>query len=391
MRERRNTDVIETDILIVGGGIAGCGTAYFLAREGAEVLLIERDQVNAHASGSNSGSLHAQIPYEPFVEIGPDWAEVFAPSLHLLRASMELWSRLPGELGEDLEVSLGGGLIVAETEAQLREVRRKAALERASGLEVEELSRTDLERIAPYLARRMAGGAICATEGKANPLLATPALYRAAVRHGARFLTGVTLNALAREGTRFRAETNKGPIRANRIVNAAGAEASDIAALLGVRVPIEGFPIQTTVTEPTAPLTKHLLYYAGGRLSLKQAANGSLLIGGGWAAERDGRTGALRINWQSLTSNLAIARAVVPAVAGVRLLRAWPAVVNGTADWKPVLGELPGVPGFLMTVFPWLGFSAGPIVARITADILLGRDPGFDLGPFSAARYLGSS
>ena len=104
--------------------------------------------------------------------------------------------------------------------------------------------------------------------------------------------------------------------------------------------------------------------------------------------EVDDAAGALRINWQSLASNLAIARSVVPAVANIRLLRAWPAVVNGTADWKPVLGELPGVPGFLMTVFPWLGFSAGPIVARITANLLLGRDPGFDLSPFSAARYM---
>jgi sarcosine oxidase, subunit beta len=382
--------VTETDILIVGGGIAGCGTAYFLAREGADVLLIERDEINGHASGSNSGSLHAQIPYEPFVEIGPEWAEVFAPSLRLLRASMDLWTHLPEELGEDLEVSLGGGLIVAEDETQMREVRRKAALEREFGLDVEELSASDLARIAPYLARRMAGGAICTTEGKANPLLATPALYRAAKRYGARMETRVRLTALRRDGQSFHAETTMGPIRANRVVNAAGAEASDISALLGVPVPIEGFPIQTNVTEPTAPLLKHLLYFAGGRLSLKQAANGSLLIGGGWAAERD-QTGALRINWQSLASNLAIARSVVPAVANIRLLRTWPAVVNGTADWKPVLGELPGVPGFLMTVFPWLGFSAGPIVARITADLLLGRDPGFDLSPFSAARYMGGA
>lgn len=378
----------DTDILVIGGGIAGCGAAYYLAREGAEVLVAERDGINAHASGSNSGSLHAQIPYEPFAEPdGAAWAETFAPSLRLLKASMALWRALPEELGTELEVSLGGGLLVAEDEAQMRQVAAKAALERRFGLEVELLSAADLRRVAPYLAPRMVGGALCSTEGKANPLLATPALAAAARARGARIEAHLPVSALRREGQVFLADTPKGPIRARRVVNAAGAEASDVSRLLGIAVPIEGFPIQTNVTEPAPRVMTHLLYYAGGRLSLKQAANGSFLIGGGWAAERDA-DGALRVNRASLMANLALARDVVPAIAGVRLVRTWPAVVNGTADWKPVLGEVPGVPGFYMTVFPWLGFSAGPIVARVTAELLLGRDPGFDLAPFSAQRYL---
>ncbi|MFN0043117.1 MAG: NAD(P)/FAD-dependent oxidoreductase [Alphaproteobacteria bacterium] len=380
----------ETDILVIGGGIAGCATAYYLAREGVDVLVLERDEINAHASGANSGSLHAQIPYEPFVEIGEEWAEVFAPSLRLLKASMALWRDLPAELGADLEVSLGGGLIAAENEVQMRAVERKAAIERAFGLEVELLSASDLRRMAPYLADDLAGGAICATEGKANPLLATPALARAARARGARIQTGITVTALLRDGAAFRAETAQGAVRARCVVNAAGAEASNVSRLLGLEVPIEGFAIQTNVTETTAPMIGHLVYFAGGRLSLKQAKNGSLLIGGGWPAARDG-AGRLGVSWDSLVANLAIARRLVPEVARLKLVRTWPATVNGTADWKPVLGEVPGIPGFYMTVFPWLGFSAGPIVARVTADLLLGRDPGFDLAPFSAARYLGDA
>jgi glycine/D-amino acid oxidase-like deaminating enzyme len=115
---------------------------------------------------------------------------------------------------------------------------------------------------------------------------------------------------------------------------------------------------------------------------------GTVLIGGGWPARVDPRTERLQISRDSMADNLGIACNVVPLVGGLRLVRTWPAIVNGTADWKPVLGEVRGIPGFYMTVFPWLGFSAGPIVARITADLLLGRDPGFDLEPFSADRYL---
>ncbi len=68
-------------------------------------------------------------------------------------------------------------------------------------------------------------------------------------------------------------------------------------------------------------------------------------------------------------------------------MRTWPAIVNGTADWKPVLGAIAGIPGFYMNFFPWLGFSAGPIAARIVADIVLGKDPGWDMRLFGAGRY----
>ena len=83
-------------------------------------------------------------------------------------------------------------------------------------------------------------------------------------------------------------------------------------------------------------------------------------------------------------SNLATAARVVPRVAGARLLRVWPAIVNGTADWKPILGEVPGLPGFFMNFFPWMGFTAGPIAALITAALVLGRKPPIDISGFSA-------
>ncbi len=105
------------DILVVGGGLAGCATAYYLAKAGAEVLVVERDDINMHASGSNAGSIHAQIPHLPFVEEGDDWARTFAPTIPLLLASIDIWKGLSAELGSDLEVATPGGLLVAETEA----------------------------------------------------------------------------------------------------------------------------------------------------------------------------------------------------------------------------------------------------------------------------------
>jgi glycine/D-amino acid oxidase-like deaminating enzyme len=378
----------ETDILIIGGGLAGTATAYFLARDGAEVTLVERSDLNTQASGSNAGSIHAQIPHEPFMIEGEDWARIFAPTIPLMLASIRLWQRLEAELGADLEFHLGGGLLVGESEAQLRDIERKARLERAQGLEVELLGAAELRRHAPYLSERMIGGAYCPTEGKANPLKVTPAFATAARRHGAEIIAHCPVTALAAEAGFYRAETGAGSIRARRVVNAAGAEAGHIAAMLGLTLPIQGHPIQVNVTEPVAPLVPHLVYFAGEKLTLKQAANGSFLIGGGWPARWSRAARRPAVDLDSLRANLATAQRVVPALSSVRLLRVWPAIVNGTADWKPILGEVPGLPGFFINMFPWMGFTAGPISALITAELVLGRKPSMDIAPFSALRHV---
>jgi glycine/D-amino acid oxidase-like deaminating enzyme len=379
---------MHSDVLIVGGGLAGAAAAYYLAREGAEVLVVERFELNAQASGSNAGSLHAQIAHEPFVTEGEGWARAYAPTIGLLLESIEMWKGLEAELGADLEVSVAGGLLLAQTEAQGADIRRKMAIERAHGLDIEWIDRAGLANLAPYASSKMIGGAFCPTEGKANPLKATPAFVRAAEKHGARFMTRTNVTGLAADGTGYRVETSAGPIRAGRVVNSAGAEAGRIAAFLGIDLAIDGNPIQVNVTEPVEHFIPHLVYSAGEKLTLKQAKNGSLLIGGGWPARWSAQAPRPVVDLASLRSNLAVAAEVVPRVASARLLRVWPAIVNGTADWKPILGEVPGHPGFFMNMFPWMGFTAGPISARVTAELVMGRTPSLDLAQFSALRHV---
>ncbi len=379
-----HSPALRCDILILGGGLAGSAAAYYLAREGAEVVVVERFDLNTQASGSNAGSLHAQIAHEPFVGEGEGWARNFAPTIRLLVESIKIWQGLEAELGADLEVSVHGGLLLAENEAQAADIRRKMAIEREHGLEVEWIERAGLASLAPYASPRMVGGAFCPSEGKANPLKATPAFVRAAEKHGARFLTRRNVTGLAPESGGYRVETSAGPIQAQRVVNSAGAEAGRIAGFLGIDLPIEGHPIQVNVTEPVAHFIPHLVYSAGEKLTLKQAKNGSLLIGGGWPARWSNAAERPAVDLASLRSNLATAMAVVPQLGSARLLRVWPAVVNGTADWRPILGEVPGLPGFFMNFFPWMGFTAGPLCAQITAALVLGREPPVDISGFAA-------
>jgi len=375
--------VVRTDVLIVGGGLAGSATAYYLAKAGAGVTLIERGALNARASGANAGSIHLQIPHTEYVALGPAWARGFAPVLPMMRASAAMWTELSAELGVDLEVALTGGLLVAETEEQLRVVADKAVLERAYGIETRMLGQDELRALAPYVSPRMIGAAFCAGEGKANPLKAAPAFAAAAQRLGATILPDTPLLGLEAEPEGYRAQTPRGPLRARRVVNAAGAEAATVGRMLGLDLAIDGLPLQVSVTEPVAPLVHHLLYSAAGKLTLKQMSNGTCLIGGGWPSRRRA-DGSLALDPASLVANLAIAALTVPALAEARIVRSWPAIVNGTADWRPIIGEAPGRPGFFLSLFPWMGFTAGPIAALTTAELVLGRRPGIDLAAISA-------
>jgi glycine/D-amino acid oxidase-like deaminating enzyme len=141
---------------------------------------------------------------------------------------------------------------------------------------------------------------------------------------------------------------------------------------------IAGLMCAWNLAEPVAPLIPHLVCSAAGKLSLKQVANGGLVIGSGWAkgVRANGDLAPIPAN---ITGNMAMAAGVVPATAAARAIRTWTAWVNGTPDWRPILGEAPGRPGFFLALFPWVGFSAGPMTARITADLVLGRKPALPL------------
>ena len=378
---------MNADVLVIGGGITGCALAYFLAQAGVRVTVLEQYDLNTQASGSNAGSIHAQLDHNIFADGREAEVKTIAPIVPILMAGIEFWKELEKELAQDFELEIIGGLLVTDRPEQMTTIERKVAYERSIGLDIDVVSATDIRRIAPYIAERMIGGAFCPIEGEANALVVTPALARAAIQHGATILTSTKLAALTRSATGFTAETSRGPITAQTVVNCAGADGGDVSRMLGVDLPIFGEPIQVSVTEPAAPLVHHLVYYAAGRLTLKQTKRGALIIGGGWPSRTDD-SGRLTLRAESIRDNLRVCQHVVPKAGSVRVIRTWPAIVNDTRDALPILGEVPGSPGYFVASFPRMGFTGGPISASVVANMILGRPQNIDVSAFSPARFL---
>lgn len=389
MTERHEPGVAldDTDVLVVGGGIVGCSTAYYLARFGVDVALVERDDLNTGASGANAGSLHAQLTSRYFADGPPSRVEAAARTLiPLSREAVDTWEELSRDLDHDIEFMKGGGLMAAESAAEMDLLRRKASLEQAAGLDVHLLSRSEARSFAPYLAETVQGIEVCPIEGKINPLLATPALARGATRSGARIHRRAGLLSLERDGGGFLAKTARGVVRCRRVVVAAGVGAAAVAAMVGLCLPGEARLQHMNVTVRTRPMLPHLVQHAGKRLTMKQSASGTVIIGGGLPARRDPATGKIQVLRDSIEANLKTARNLVPGTARLQLLRTWGGESLMT-DGNPILGGVSSVPDFHLAIPANSGTTTGPLCARLLAESLSDRRPSLDLDAFSIERY----
>jgi glycine/D-amino acid oxidase-like deaminating enzyme len=370
----------ETDVLVVGGGLAGAALAYYLAKEGVEVTLLERSDLNREASGTNAGSFHFQIALHQLTSWDADDArERLLGEVRLLVEGASMWSSLEDELGASMDVHITGGLMVAETQIELQLLIDKQKIERDAGLETSVLVGSELRSFAPYLAEDLAGAVWCATEGHANPLLAAPLFALRASEHGAAVRTQAGVTAVeAHDGPppahRFTVTTTRGTIRAHRVVNAAGAWANDLAALSGLRFPIRAEGLHLNVSEPRPRVLEPMVQHIGRRLTLKQSTSNTFIIGGGWPARREPAPARYSTLWESAAGNTAVAVRVMPSLADVKIVRTWSGVMAFTDDLAPIVGETARLPGY-HALIATTGFTLGPLMARLLAEHMASSDP----------------
>jgi sarcosine oxidase subunit beta len=382
------------DVAIIGGGLVGCATAYYLARAGKRVILLEHDELNRAASGRNAGSLHFQI--EPrMIEALREEPDHLAALVPVSLQAIEDWKRLPGELGGELEVAMDGGLMVAESEDQWEVLQQKHRLEARAGLDVRLLSGGEIRSVAPYLSAAVRYAAYCPSEGHANPRLVTPAFARAAIGLGAEVRTHSHVTAIEPHGARFSiritGDEAAGVITADSVLVAAGAWTRTILQPLDIHLALEPVGLTMSVTEPAPPLISHLVQHIGRRLSIKQVADGNILIGGAWPALLTGTPDALplgqdpKLQELAIIGNAAVAVHVVPEIRPLTLIRSWSGIAAVTPDHLPILGPVKSMPG-LYVAAGGSSFTLGPTYARLIAEEIA-RGHSSQLRPYLPERF----
>lgn len=373
------------DVVVVGAGILGAATAYHLAAAGHAVTVLERGGVNRESSGTTAGNLHIQAIHarRPGQLVPVDIGRL----LPLQVQASRYWSTIEDDLERTVELRRGGGFMIAETAAEIAELRRKHALESASGLRTELLDGDAARAAFPLLSRTVAMADWSGADGYANPLLVTGAYLDAAVRHGATVRAFSPVTCVARQQAGYLVTAGQQRWSAPVLVNVAGPWISSVAALCGIEITMNPVAIQMHVTVRIPPVMDCLVQHIGHGLSVKQVAAGQILVGGGWPAaglDLDGRSPA---SVASLRGNLALATRILPFISGLRLLRMWAGPLAATPDEMPVIGQVPGWPGYFLAGGTY-AFTLAPLWARCLAALIDGRDPPVSLAGLGPGRLM---
>jgi len=386
----------DADVVVVGAGIVGCATAYFLARRGARVVVVERGPVPGEQSRKNWGFVRQQ---------GRDPVE-----MPLVMEAHRLWRDLPRELGADIEWIQGGNLALAADDRRMARFEAWLPVAREFGLPTRLLRARDLGAVVPGLAGDWVGGMHTPGDGHADPEKTTDAFARAA---------------------------EHGEIRTPTVVCAAGAWSARLARTLGLDLPQRW--VRGTVARTTpAPAVSACAVWAPG-VAFRQRRDGSFTIAAGGALDHDVTLDSLRqlrfflpnfwknkalfrfhvgrpllaslaaalpgsaarrrpLVWDrglepppnpaKVRRSLAELQRLLPSLPPLGIARRWAGYIDAAPDLVPVLGEVPRLGGFVLaTGFSGHGFAMGPVAGRLVSEVILDGKPSLDLSAFRFSRF----
>ena len=362
------------DVGIVGAGVMGATTALFLARAGMRVALIDRGELCREASGVNAGTL----------------------TLHMTRAGLipyaqagwRMWTTADQWLGSGVDAVAAEGLALAFTDSEADLLERRAAVRREHGADIRVIDRRRALEIEPGLNANVLQAAYCETDGYASAYFTGRAYRRALAEAGATIIEQRPIVNIDTSDGRFVVRAANGERwDAQRVVLAGGVWLGEMLRWLGIDIAVKCLINQLIVTERLQRVMRTVLSVASGLLSLKQFANGTVLIGGGWQGRGDPVRGGVETIPENLIGNLRLARWTIPALAQARVARIWLGLEAETADAMPIIGALPGVRDAYVIGSVHSGYTSGPYMGSLLADLVLGREPERPL--FDPARLVG--
>ena len=359
----------EYDIVIVGGGGHGLATAYYLAKEHglSNIAVVEKGNVGSGNVGRNTTIIRSNY--------------LLPGNTSFYEWSLKLWEGLEQDLNFNAMVSQRGVVNLFHSDAQRDAFVRRGNAMLLAGADAELLDREAIRRMAPYLDFASArfpieGGLMQRRGGTVRHDAVAWGYARAADRRGVDILQNTEVTGISVSGGKAVAiETTRGTIRARKIGLACAGNSSRVAAMAGLRLPIESHVLQAFVSEGLKPMIDQVITFGAGHFYISQSDKGGLVYGG----DIDGYNSyAQRGNLATIEDVHEAAMALWPGLGRVRMLRHWGGIMDMSMDGSPIIDKTPVENLYLNCGWCYGGFKATPASGWCFAHTIA-RDTAHDL------------
>ncbi|MFT4063492.1 NAD(P)/FAD-dependent oxidoreductase [Paraburkholderia sp.] len=376
------------DVAVIGGGLHGLSAALHLGRAGKRVVVLERAWAGRHASGASAAGVRT---------LNRDLRE-----LDLSLESMEMWHRIASLVGDDCGFHAHGQICVAENPTDLSTLEARVAELKVNGYTHEAIiDARELRRRVPAISAHCIGASIAADNGAADPHRTLAAFRRSAQAAGVVIREGCGVRRIERRGSDWAIGTDystagparqAGPLVVPVVVNAAGAWAGRIAAMVGDVIPLGTKASMMIVSERIAPMIEPVVSVVGRSLSFKQSDQGTLVIGGGLQGVPDLDRETSEVRMGVLCKGARAATDLFPCVSDVRIVRVWSGLEARTADMLPVIGPAVNAPGvFHAFGYSGHGFQLVPVVGAALTELIVSGSTRRAIAMLSARRLMAAS
>ena len=366
------------DVIVIGGGVVGCATAYYLAKKGVKnVIVLEADKSIGHGGSSRNGGGVRQS--------GRDVREL----PYAIYAVQNMWPHLSEELGVDVEYYQRGNLRLGKTEMHLEKLEKLASNARSLGLDMNVVDGKTVKEICPYLSDDIIGASWCPTDGHANPMMTTLAYYKRSTEMGVRYFTEAKVKELRKiKGKIRKVVLESGEIfEAETVIVAAGYESRYITRSVGIDVPMTRYFEVALVTEMQPHMFDIMLGTADADFYGHQAQHGSFVFGSesGLEEATDMSPNDLKTNSLTVSAGCRAIMGYIPLLADAKIVRTWGGWLDNCYDGVPVISKVDEVPGLIIACgFTGHGFGTAPSVGLMLSQMVVGEDTVVDI---SALRY----
>ena len=354
------------DVIIIGGGGHGLGAAYFLAKEHGitNVAVLDKGWLGGGNTARNTMTIRSNY--------------IRPPSVPFHEGSMALYRALSKELNYNLMVGRRGMVTFLQSSAAARTAARMANTMHVHGARYEFLTLDEIKQKVPifeYPARprmEVFGGVYQPSAMMARHDAVAWGFARAADARGVDIIQNCEVTGILRDGNRVTGvNTTRGVIRANKVGQAVAGHGSVVAAMAGVRLPIETQPLQAWVSEPLKPVLDNILVFSGYGTYMMQSDKGELVIGG---ATDPYPSYAQRGTFTLIEQVTSAVVEMFPVFKRVKLLRHWAGMLDIVYDGSPIISKTP-VDGFTVDIAGAGGFKTTPMAARMHAWLIAKNEP----------------